>query len=138
MRIFKSMDRLPQLIKYYRKCQLDALLKKWHFQLEQDESVIQCVHNFYNDLLSNWHVQYRWFGQVFMLNDTNAINDVLVDIYVNTLTSLEPSINDCVDATLKQVSDKMGLLIELKQTIKQFAESLTSIIETAYGKCDFK
>uniref|UniRef100_A0A6P7F1E8 Conserved oligomeric Golgi complex subunit 7 n=1 Tax=Diabrotica virgifera virgifera TaxID=50390 RepID=A0A6P7F1E8_DIAVI len=128
VQIFVSMDRLPQLLKYYQKCQKDVLLKKWRNQLEieQDESTIQWIHNFYNDLLSNWHTQYRWFNQVF--TGVSALQN-LIDIYTDVLTSLDPSLNECIDATLKQVPDKLNFIGEIKQTTTQFRDSLMSIVD---------
>ncbi|CAH1108801.1 unnamed protein product [Psylliodes chrysocephalus] len=126
--IFTSMERLPQLLKYYQKCQKNVLLKKWRHQLEieQDESTIQWIHNFYNHLLSNWHTQYRWFNQVF--SGVSALQ-TLVDIYTDVLTSLDPSLNECIDAALKQVSDKLNFIGEVKQTTTQFRDSLLNIVD---------
>lgn len=122
------MERLPQLLKYYQKCQKNVLLKKWRHQLEieQDESTIQWIHNFYNHLLSNWHTQYRWFNQVF--SGVSALQ-TLVDIYTDVLTSLDPSLNECIDAALKQVSDKLNFIGEVKQTTTQFRDSLLNIVD---------
>ncbi|CAG9855604.1 unnamed protein product [Phyllotreta striolata] len=129
--IFMSMERLPQLIKYYEKCQKDALLKKWRNQLEieQDETTIQWIHNYYNYLLSNWHTQYRWFNQVF--SGVSALQ-TLIDIYVDVLTSLDPTLNECIDATLKQVPDKLSFVGEIKQSTVQFRNSLIKIIDQTY------
>ncbi|KAF2904970.1 hypothetical protein ILUMI_01213 [Ignelater luminosus] len=133
VRIFSSIGRLPQLIKYYHKCQKDVLLKKWRNQLEieQDESVVQWIHNYYDILLSNWHTQCKWFNQVFPNQPTT---DSLINIYVDVLSSVDPSLPECTDAALKQVSDKLGLLYEIKQITKQFAMNLINIIETSSGK----
>lgn len=128
VRIFSSMGRIPQLLKYYHNCQKDNLLKKWRNQLEieQDESVAQWIHNYYDILLSHWHAQYRWFNQVFPFNSSS---DILIDIYVDVLTSLDPSISECMDAALKQTSEKLVFLYEVKQITKQFATNLVKIID---------
>ncbi|XP_057670928.1 conserved oligomeric Golgi complex subunit 7 [Diorhabda carinulata] len=136
VQIFSSIDRLPQLLKYYKKCQKDLLLQNWSNQLEieQDESTIQLIHNYFNHLLSNWHTQYRWFNQVF--TGLSAVQN-LIDIYSDVLKSLNPTLNECIDTTLKQISvtDKLGLLGEIKQTTVQFNENLMSIIaQTAQVK----
>ncbi|KAJ8961428.1 hypothetical protein NQ318_014675 [Aromia moschata] len=136
VKIFASIGRLPQLLKYYHKCQKDILLKKWRNQLEieQDETAIQWIHNYYNVLLSNWHTQYRWFNQVFT---SESAHNVLIDVYVDVLTSLDPSLNECIDAALKQVSEKLPFLYDVKQTTKQFGDNLVQVIEqTAQGKVD--
>lgn len=125
---FGSIDRLPQLIKYYHKCQKGALLQKWRNQLEieQDESVPQWIHNFYDILLSNWHAQVKWFHTIF---SQQPVVVILTEIYTDLLTSLDPSFNECIDAALKQQTDKLGLLSEIKQITKQFAVNLSNLIE---------
>lgn len=133
-RIFTSIGRLIQLLKYYHNCQKDLLLKKWRNQLEieQEVPVIQWIHNYYDTLLSNWHTQYKWFNQVF---PDQPATDLLIDIYIDVLTSLDPSINECVDAALKQISEKLTFLYELKQITKQFASNLLNVIHSQ-GKFD--
>ncbi|RZC34964.1 conserved oligomeric Golgi complex subunit 7 [Asbolus verrucosus] len=134
VRIFKSMGRLPQLLKYYHKCQKDVLLKKWRNQLEieQDESVMQWIHNFYGILLSNWHTQQKWFNQVFT---NQSSSESFIEIYTDVLNSLDPTLNECIDAALKQTEDKLNFLFEVKLITQQFANNLTDIIEqTSQGK----
>lgn len=105
-------------------------MKKWRNQLEveQDVSFTQLIHNFYDILLSNWHMQYKWFNQVF---PHQAASDTLLEIYTDTIASLDPSLNECIDAALKQVSDKLSFLHEIKQTMKQFAKNLLNVIESS-------
>lgn len=128
VKIFTSMGRLPLLIKYYQKCQKEILLKKWRNQLEieQDESTLQWIHNYFCVLLSHWHAQYRWFNQVFTSEPALSI---LIDIYIDVLESLDPTLNECIDAALKQVPDKLSYISDVKQTTKQFEESLINIID---------
>ncbi|KAK4882796.1 hypothetical protein RN001_006115 [Aquatica leii] len=128
VRTFTSIERLPQLLKYYHKCQKDVLIRKWRNQLEieQDEVVTQWLHNYYDILLSTWHAQSKWFNQVFSNQPTV---DSLINIYVDVLTSLDPSVPECIDAALKQVSDKLGLLYEVKQITKQFAVNMLNILD---------
>ncbi|XP_048516653.1 conserved oligomeric Golgi complex subunit 7 isoform X2 [Dendroctonus ponderosae] len=112
--IFSSIGRITQLVKYYHNCQKDALVKKWRTQLEleQDESVVQWIHNYHGILLSNWHTQCKWFNQVFI--GESAV-DSLINIYVDVLTFLH----------------------DVKQVSKQFAENLWNVIEqSSSGKTD--
>lgn len=53
------MERLPQLIKYYDRCQKGALCQHWRslVEVEQDQSVTEWMHHLYDYLLSNWHRQ---------------------------------------------------------------------------------
>nr|CAH7735019.1 unnamed protein product [Callosobruchus chinensis] len=134
MKIFASIGRMPQLIKYYHKCQKDVLLKKWRDQLEieQDYSTIEWIHNYYSTLLSNWHQQCRWCSQVFPTNVSSA--KTLLEVYVDVLTSLDPSLKECCDAALKQVPDKLNFLIEVKENAKHFADSLLKVIDQSQDK----
>ncbi|XP_060524695.1 conserved oligomeric Golgi complex subunit 7 [Cylas formicarius] len=121
--IFQLMGRLPELIKYYGKCEKDTLIKKWRDQLETelDGSVVQCMHNYYNVLISNWHTQVKWFTQVFT---GECASSTLVDIYVMVLNSLDPSLSDCLQAAMKQVPDKLIFLKEVKEVTTQFSENM--------------
>lgn len=111
-------------------------MQKWRNQLEieQDESVAQWIHNFYDVLLSNWHAQVKWFNVVFTQNSATV---VLIDVYTDLLTSLDPSFNECIDAALKQQVDKLGLLLELKQITKQFATNLFNLIDAGNQGKDY-
>ncbi|KAH1020400.1 hypothetical protein HUJ04_010068 [Dendroctonus ponderosae] len=63
--------------------------------------------------------------------------DSLINIYVDVLNSLDPSFNQCIDAALKQVQDKLTFLHDVKQVSKQFAENLWNVIEqSSSGKTD--
>lgn len=135
--IFTSIERLPQLTKYYHKCQKEVLSKKWRASLENDadESVNQWMHNFYDLLVSNWHAQTKWFHQVFA---DQSSTDCLVDIYIDVLTSMDPSFNECIDAALKQTVDRLGLLREIKEITLQFCCSLNNVLrQTLQGNYIF-
>nr|CAI5835944.1 unnamed protein product [Callosobruchus analis] len=133
IKIFGSIGRTAQLIKYYHKCQKDVLLKKWRDQLEleQDYSTIEWIHNYYSTLLSNWHQQCRWCSQVFPNNVSPA--KTLLEVYMDVLTSLDPSLKECCDAALKQVPDKLNFLIEVKESAKHFADSLLKVVDQSQG-----
>lgn len=129
-KIFKSIDRLPQLIKYYNKCQKDVLLKNWRNQLEieQDEPVTKWLHSYYDHFLSNWHLQFKWIQQVF---PDEAVTEAVLNVYTNALLDLNPSLNCCIDAALKQTPEKLTLLHELMLTNEHFLRNLKDIIETS-------
>nr|CAD7593363.1 unnamed protein product [Timema genevievae] len=134
VRIFTSIDRLAQLLKYFHKCQKGGLIQQWHSILEadQDENVTDWLRKFYDALLSNWHEQVKWCGQVF-----SSVSSVgtLLELYADVLASLDPSVNVCVDASLKQQADQLSFLMDLKQITKHFATNLHAAIEaTTQGK----
>lgn len=63
--------------------------------------------------------------------------DVIVETYADLLRSLDPSIPECIEATLKQHSNAMQLsvLLELNQITRHFAVNLQGAIEaSSYGK----
>lgn len=95
-------------------------------EIEQDESVTQWIHNYYDILLSNWHTQYKWFNQVF---PSYSASNILMDIYIDVLSSLDPSLNECIDAALKQISEKLTFLHEIKQIMQQFSTNLLNVMD---------
>ncbi|XP_008202373.1 conserved oligomeric Golgi complex subunit 7 isoform X1 [Nasonia vitripennis] len=129
--VFTKMDRLPQLIKYYYNCQKVSLAQEWRKTIEfaQDENVIYWLRVYYDKLLSVWHDQVKWCNQVF----PNLSLTTLVELHTDLLQSLDPSIGDCIEAALKQQSNsvKLSILMELKQMTRQFAVSLSSVLDTA-------
>lgn len=128
-RIFLSIGRTTQLLKYYHKCQRDILLKKWRDQLDvdQEETVAVWVHNFYDILLSNWHTQHKWFYQVF---PTESVSKTIIELYADVLQYLDPSVEECIEAALKQTTDKLAFLLEVKQITKQFVTNFLVITDT--------
>nr|CAD7429418.1 unnamed protein product [Timema monikensis] len=74
----------------------------------------------------------KWCGQVF-----SSVSSVgtLLELYADVLASLDPSVNVCVDASLKQQADQLSFLMDLKQITKHFATNLHAAIEaTTQGK----
>lgn len=70
----------------------------------------------------------KWCNQVF----PNLALTTLVELHTDLLQSLDPSIVDCIEAALKQQpnSVKLSILMELKQTTRQFALNLNNVLET--------
>lgn len=101
-------------------------------EIEQDESTLQWIHNYFNELLSHWYAQFRWFNQVF---PSEPPLDILISIYIDVLESLEPSLNECIDAALKQLPNKLTYIAEIKEITKQFEENLIKVInQSVQGK----
>lgn len=135
VRVFMDMDRLSQLLKYYHKCQKGILLQQWHalVDAEQDEGLIHLLKSCYEMFLSAWNERVKWCSQVFTSVPSAAI---LVDLYADTLSSLEPSLNSVIDAVLKEEKEPLPLLLELSQCTQQFVSNLQAAIESSYqGKC---
>uniref|UniRef100_A0A1B6D7Y9 Conserved oligomeric Golgi complex subunit 7 n=1 Tax=Clastoptera arizonana TaxID=38151 RepID=A0A1B6D7Y9_9HEMI len=123
--IFSSMERLPQLLKYYHKCQKGALCQVWRRTVEeQDQNVMDWMNNFYDSLLLNWHQQVKWCQLVVGSVDT------LIEVYADVLVSLDPSFNTCIDAALKQHDQPLFFLMELKEVTKSFESNLQPVVHS--------
>lgn len=59
VKIFTEVDRMPQLLKYYHKCQKGLLLQQWNqcIESDQEDGVLDCMKRFYDILLSKWNDQ---------------------------------------------------------------------------------
>ncbi|XP_043271141.1 conserved oligomeric Golgi complex subunit 7 isoform X2 [Venturia canescens] len=129
--IFSKMDRLPQLLKYYHNCSKVSLCQEWRriTEVAQDETVTYWLHTFYDKLLSEWNDQAKWCNQVF----PNTSTEILMEIYADVLSSLDPSCGDCINLALKQHSNAMqlSLLLELKQMTRHFAVNLNNAVENS-------
>ncbi|XP_012283850.1 conserved oligomeric Golgi complex subunit 7 isoform X2 [Orussus abietinus] len=129
--IFGKMDRMPQLVKYYHNCLKVSLSQEWRrvIELSQDEDITYWLCTFYDKLLSAWHNQVKWCSQVF----PNVSIDTIVEIYIDFLKSLDPSILDCIEVALKRHTNAMqlSLLLELKQITRHFALNLNGAIESS-------
>lgn len=130
--IFSAMERLPQLLKYYHKCQKGSLCQQWRclVEVEQDQSVAEWMHSFYDTLLNNWHQQVKWCQQV--VGSTTTLGEVYADV----LVSLDPSLNVCIDAALKQQLKPLLFLMELKTITKNFARNLQPAVANQIKSSD--
>lgn len=126
-KIFRDMERLPELKKYYHKCQKGQLVQKWREIVESDSdyTLLNWMAIYCDTLLSNWHIQMKWFSVVFP--DLPAVT-LLCDILCDTLSSLDPSVSFCLVSAIKQQPNPLAFLIDLKQIIERFAKSLASTI----------
>lgn len=148
------MDRLSQLLKYYHKCQKGILLQQWRaiVDVEQDEGVVHLLKSCFEMFLAAWNdqvsfsaskgllfyllgyrlnfsvMQVKWCCQVFTSVPPPSI---LVDLFADTLASLEPSLNSCFDGPLKEETDPLSLLLELSQCTQHFVANLQAAIESS-------
>ncbi|KAK9508413.1 hypothetical protein O3M35_005979 [Rhynocoris fuscipes] len=120
VQMFSGMDRMPQLIKYYCRCEKGSLCREWTnlVELDQDHGLIEWLTAFYHILLTNWQTQVKWCGQVF------GRIDMLQSIYIDVLNSLHKDMTNCIDTALKQQPQPVSFLIQLKQVTDRFAHNL--------------
>ncbi|XP_026292133.1 conserved oligomeric Golgi complex subunit 7 isoform X1 [Frankliniella occidentalis] len=135
VRIFVDMDRLSQLLKYYHKCQKGILLQQWRglIEVEQDEGAIHLLKSCYEMFITAWNDQVKWCSQVFT---TVSPAVILVELFADTLSSLEPSLNTYFDSAMKEETDPLSLLLEQSQCTQHFLSNLQAAIEAScQGKC---
>ncbi|XP_011502446.1 PREDICTED: conserved oligomeric Golgi complex subunit 7 [Ceratosolen solmsi marchali] len=127
--IFLKMDRLTEVIKYYHNCQKFVLIQEWKKIIEfaQDKNISYWLQVYYDKVVSVLHDQVKWCNQVF----PNFTLTTLVELFADLLHSLNPSIVECIDSTLKQHSNSIKLmtLMELKQRSHYFASNIKAILE---------
>ncbi|KAH9519599.1 Golgi transport complex subunit 7 [Bulinus truncatus] len=122
VKIFESIERLPQLYKYYHKCHKNNLLQNWQ-TIWQDDKSKTALSDFYDLLLSTWHTQVKWCTQVF----TDPVIIVL-DLLTETLNTLQPPLGT-VFTVLVSDEKTLDTLVDLKQISDRYVKNL----ETAVG-----
>lgn len=124
--IFKSIDRLPQLYKFYNTCHKGTLLQWWKSLVESnaDDSLVEWMNQLYDHLLSEWHSQMKWCGQIFP-----DPQPVVCQLITDTLGGLEPSLAECFGTYIKSKGEPFSALIELKQISERFAKSIEKAAE---------
>lgn len=123
--MFTGMERLPQLVKYYSRCEKGSMCREWTnlVELDQDHGVIEWLAAFYHSLLTNWQSQVKWCSQVF------GTIEMLPAIYVDVLVTLQKDITSSIDVALKQQPQPVSFLIQLKEVTDRFAHNMRSQLE---------
>uniref|UniRef100_T1IJ20 Conserved oligomeric Golgi complex subunit 7 n=1 Tax=Strigamia maritima TaxID=126957 RepID=T1IJ20_STRMM len=127
--MFRDINRLPELYQYYHKFHKSQLLVQWKstVELDSEETVIEWLMNYYDILLSTWHNQVKWITTVFTIVSPIKI---LSNLVKETLDKLDPPLSFCIDAALKQQSNELLYLINLKQISERFAKSIEAAIQS--------
>lgn len=128
VRIFQDINRLPQLLKYYTKCQKTTLVQNWHgmMEIESEENILESLPSFYNILIVNWQEQVKWCDSVL---PQISVVDTLTELYFDLLTTLSADFSKYIENNLKQMSDPLLLIVQLKQCTQQFANNLKSLTD---------
>ncbi|XP_043223970.1 conserved oligomeric Golgi complex subunit 7-like [Amphibalanus amphitrite] len=130
--VFRQMARLPQLEKYYVRCQRAELQRRWsaHLEARQEEGVLEWLTAFSETLVDTWHTQTRWLEQVMPhLSPASTLCCVLAD----TLASLQPSVASCLDTATKEHSDPLQLLEECKRVTDRLVTTLLQVADATAG-----
>lgn len=104
--IFKNMDRIPQLLQYYRTVQKTALQQHWNEIIDLSENSNRFLNDFYEFLAENYTKQSKWCIQVF---GNDGINEP-ISILCELLATLQPSRESVILAALKRSNDKLDVL----------------------------
>uniref|UniRef100_A0A023GLZ0 Conserved oligomeric Golgi complex subunit 7 n=1 Tax=Amblyomma triste TaxID=251400 RepID=A0A023GLZ0_AMBTT len=130
VRIFSDIQRMPQLLKYYHNCHRNRLVEAWRkiVESESDDTFLEWLNNFYDILVASWHSQVTWCNQVFP--DPPAVF-ILSDVVVDAISNLDPSLQFCLEAAMKQQNGSTVYLTEVIQVSEQLCKSLGHSISTA-------
>ncbi|XP_014661892.1 PREDICTED: conserved oligomeric Golgi complex subunit 7-like isoform X2 [Priapulus caudatus] len=130
VKIFKDIDTLPSLQKYYHKCIKNQLHDQWRKikDTDPDETILDWLNAFYDVLVSAWHTQLKWCTQVF---DEPVM--VVCEIMDATLAGMEPPISQCIENEVCNRPNPLICLLELKEVTDRYAKSMEGLI-TAVGK----
>lgn len=113
--MFADMERSPQLLKYYRKCVRARELKVWANLVMDDNNgntVLEWTRVFFAKLTKHIQEQFEWFQSVFVsANPVENMIEILLEIY----SGLDPRLDFCLDAGMKQQTEPLQYLIDVKQ-----------------------
>ncbi|XP_068694856.1 conserved oligomeric Golgi complex subunit 7-like [Montipora foliosa] len=132
VKIFTNIERLDQLQSYYVRCHKTKLQKTWNEARSEDpnKSMLEWLSTFYDVILSTWHTEVTWCGQVF-----NEPGSVLCTLITQTLTHLDPSLSSCITEFIKSQPNVIEKLIELRRVTLRFAHGLEKAISQQQDKC---
>ncbi|XP_022529790.2 conserved oligomeric Golgi complex subunit 7 [Astyanax mexicanus] len=133
VRVFTEIDRMPQLLAYYYKCHKVQLLNVWESVCQSDAPLQQQLSEFYDTLLSTWHTQLQWTGQVF-----KNPYEVVTVLTIQTLGAMVPSIPDSIAAALEccPAEGRLETILELHQTAANFSRSLETAMQPHLSECN--
>ncbi|PWA21968.1 hypothetical protein CCH79_00015588 [Gambusia affinis] len=131
VKVFTEIDRMPQLLAYYYKCQKGQLVSIWQDLSQSELSLNQQLSEFYDTLLSTWHAQVQWSSQVF-----KNPYEVVTVLLIQTLGAMVPSIPVCLSSAMERAAQEQRLdsLLELHQTTSTFGHSLEAAMFPHLGE----
>lgn len=125
VKIFSELNRLSQLQTYYSNCHKSSLSRTWsEIREDPNTQITTWLPTYYDHLLALWHREVSWCGQVFP-----EPVQALCTLIAQTLNSLHPSIQDCMQDSLHNSENSLHLLIELKIITKRFVQGLENAVQ---------
>ncbi|XP_028332883.1 conserved oligomeric Golgi complex subunit 7 [Gouania willdenowi] len=131
VKVFTEIDRMPQLLAYYYKCQKGQLVSVWQDLSQSELSLNHQLSDFYDTLMSTWHTQLQWSSQVF-----KNPYEVVTVLLIQTLGAMVPSIPVCLSSAMERApqEQRLDVLLELHQTVSTFGHNLESAMLPHLGK----
>uniref|UniRef100_A0A8C5EIA1 Conserved oligomeric Golgi complex subunit 7 n=1 Tax=Gouania willdenowi TaxID=441366 RepID=A0A8C5EIA1_GOUWI len=131
VKVFTEIDRMPQLLAYYYKCQKVSLVSVWQDLSQSELSLNHQLSDFYDTLMSTWHTQLQWSSQVF-----KNPYEVVTVLLIQTLGAMVPSIPVCLSSAMERApqEQRLDVLLELHQTVSTFGHNLESAMLPHLGK----
>lgn len=128
VRIFSSMERLPQLLSYYDKCQKGVYCQEVKRLLESGEDLAAeiVLKQVYEFLLNEYQSQTKWCTQ--LLPNSVAVDSLLTDLYIDVLESLNPELGKLINSALKEQEEPIPLLLETQKLSFKFDEDLRALM----------
>ncbi|XP_037952193.1 conserved oligomeric Golgi complex subunit 7-like [Teleopsis dalmanni] len=129
--IFVAIERLPQLLQYYRAVHKSAMQQQWKQAIELQATEISPQQHhfltyFYNELLEHSQRQIKWCAQVFT-DDVGLIQPFVV--VAELLPSLQPSRDQHILQLLKTSNDRLELLEQFAQANRNFVLQLNATLK---------
>ena len=130
VQLYADMERSSQLLNYYRKWWVRAkALKTWAVLVEDHEqyTVQEWSQMYFTYLLKEVGELKTWFQQVFKVEISEHLLEMLVDAFRN----LDPTLEFCFQAGLKMhQSDSLSYLTAIKASFNQFLQQLDQELPT--------
>ncbi|CAG7821092.1 unnamed protein product [Allacma fusca] len=125
--MFVNLDRVQQYIKYLQTSEKLKLSQEWRKYIEtlafKDAAV-----KFYDSIIDHLRSKVAWCKIIFAdVTDVHALN-VLVDLYTDTLRSLEPSPLFCFESETKK-QPFIDILIHYNQSTDRFVQNVKQFME---------
>ncbi|KAL5285816.1 COG7 family protein [Megaselia abdita] len=129
--MFHGINRKQNLIQYYRAVHKKSLQQKWREIVDlcsssnNGETSIEVFEQFYEFLISFFQKQEKWCVSVFGSSTTNFEP---VQIFIDTLPSLQPSRETQIMKNHKEASNKLEYLQSVVDLHKNFGKKLLNLI----------
>ncbi|XP_029442379.1 LOW QUALITY PROTEIN: conserved oligomeric Golgi complex subunit 7-like, partial [Rhinatrema bivittatum] len=131
VKVFTEMERMPQLLAYYYKCNKAQLVSVWQELGQSDLTLDRQLTDFYDTLLGSWHLQLQWVTQVF-----KNPHEIVTVLLIQTLGAMVPSVSVCLSTSMERASQdtKLNTLLDLFHTTVHFAKGLEAAILPQLGE----